>query len=819
MGELDRQFGNVSLTDRERDILRLLTNGLTDSEIAEAVIITIGTVKWYNRQIYNKLGVRNRTEAVAQGQRLGLLRSASRPASSSPLMPKHNLPAQVSSFIGRSRELAELKTTLLAARLVTLTGAPGTGKTRLALEAASALLEHYPDGVYFVSLASIQDVHLVAHTIAQALNVKETGSESIFAALKAALQNKHFLLVLDNFEHLLPAAPLISELLAAAPHLTVLVTSREVLRLSGEQNFSVEPLQVPDFEQEQSATALRSFEAIELFIQRASQALPTFALSDDNAPSVAMICVHLDGLPLAIELAAARIKFYAPQMLLLRLSSRLEGLGEGARDLPARQRTLRATLAWSYDLLTPDEQTLFARLGIFAGGFSAADAEAVCGDNLSADVVTLLESLLNKSLLQQTQSGKDHPRCTMLETMREYALEKLVERDEIERIRERHALYFLALAERASQEWDGPRTAEWLARLEIQHDNLRAALQWSVAANGSGQTSLRFVGCLAYFWLTRGYLGEGRAWLTDVLELKGSSAPTSARANALRSAGNLAYLQCDYPAAHAFYGEALDIDQRMGDQGGVAHTLIGLGDMETAIGAYDAAELKFQRAAQIMQQLGDVSGRATALDYLGWCALRSRGDYSQAAAWFEQALALCQQAGDMNGASLAYSGLGEIAVRQGELEQAMRLLEQSLRLRQELGQKWGIAATLGSLAWAAKCQGDFERSTTLLGESLLMRKDIGDPGGMAWCMEKLAEIAHIHKDDGRAARIYGAAAALRASVNSAIDPTDRPGHDRMTARIRVRLGDEVYAAVWEEGQTMPLETLIEYLALSSGEAQ
>ena len=819
MVELDRQFGSVSLTDRERDILRLLTNGLTDSEIAEAAILTVGTVKWYNRQIYNKLGVRNRTEAVAQGQRLGLLRSASRPASSSPPMPKHNLPARVSSFIGRTRELAELKTTLLAARLVTLTGAPGTGKTRLALEVASTLLEHFPDGVYFVSLASIQDVHLVAHTIALALNLKETGGAAIIAALKVTLHDKHFMLVLDNFEHLLPAAPLVSELLAAAPHLTVLVTSREILRLSGEQNFPVQPLQIPDLRQKESAIALRSFEAIELFIQRASQALPAFALSDDNAASVAMICVHLDGLPLAIELAAARIKFYAPQMLLLRLSSRLEGLGEGARDLPTRQRTLRATLAWSYDLLTPEEQSLFARLGIFAGGFSAADAEAVCGENLSADVVAPLESLLNKSLIRQLPNFMDESRFTMLETMREYALEKLVERDEIERILERHALYFLALAERASQDWDGPRTAEWLARLEIQHDNLRAALQWSVAADGSGQTSLRFVGSLAYFWLTRGYLSEGRAWLTDVLQLKGSSAPTSARANALRSAGNLAYLQCDYQAARENYEETLDIDKRMGDQGGVANTLIGLGDMETAIGAYEAAEVKFQQAARIMQQLGDVSGRATALDYLGWCALRSRGDYPQATAWFEQALALCEQAGDMNGASLAYSGLGEIAVRQGELEQATRLLEQSLRLRQELGQQWGIAATLGSLAWAAQCQGDFERATTLLVESLLMRKDIGDPGGMAWCLEKLAEIAHIHKDYGRAARIYGAAAALRAGVNSAIDPTDQPEHDRMIARIRTRLGDEVHAAVWEEGQRMSLESLIEYLAPSSREAQ
>ncbi len=694
MVEIDEQFGRVSLTVRERDILRLLTNGLTDNEIAEAVILTVGTVKWYNRQIYNKLGVRNRTEAITRAQRLGLLRSEPLPsASTPPSVPPHNLPAQITSFIGRSRELAELTASLQASRLVTLTGPPGTGKTRLALEVASALLEHFRNGVYFVSLASIQDANFVAHTIAQVLDVKESGSASIFAALKAALQDKQVLLVLDNFEHLLTAARLVSDLVATAPRLTVLVTSREILRLYGEQEFPVPPLQLPDLRQRASAAVLQSYEAIELFVQRAHAAQPAFAFSDDNAASVATICVHLDGLPLAIELAAARMKFYAPQTLLLRLSSRLEALGEGARDLPARQRTLRATLAWSYDLLTPEEQSLFARLGVFAGGFSAADAEAVCGDNRSVDVLAGVESLLNKSLLRQMPSITSEPRFMMLETMREYALEKLAASDEIERIRERHARSFLALAERASQEWNGHREAEWLARLENQHDNLRAALQWSLASDDRGQTSLRFVSSLGHFWLMRSYFSEGRGWITDALRLKGAGAPTQTRAHALWMAGQIAYLQCDYPTARAVYGEALAIYQQVGDQSGIATTLTGLGDMELAIGAYDTAEPMFQQAADIFQQLGDQRGVAWTLSLFAWCPLRSRGDYGQAAARLRQALALYQQAGDMSGTALAYSGLGEIAVRQGELKQAVHLLEQSLGLRRELGQKWGIAAT------------------------------------------------------------------------------------------------------------------------------
>ncbi len=813
MLEQDRQLGNVSLTDRERDILRLLTHGLTDREIAEAVILTVGTVKWYNRQIYNKLGVRNRTEAVAQGQRLDLLRTASRPASVSASTPTHNLPAQVSSFIGRSRELAELKASLLAARLVTLTGAPGTGKTRLALEVASALLEHYQDGVYFVSLASIHDASLVAHTIAQALGVNESGSESSFAALKTTLQAKRVLLVLDNFEHLLTVAPLVSDLLAAAPRLTVLVTSREVLRLYGEQEVPVPPLQLPDLKRKASAAALRSYEAIELFIQRAHAAQPTFALSDNNAASVALICVHLDGLPLAIELAAARIKFYAPQTLLLRLSSRLEALGEGGRDLPARQRTLRATLAWSYDLLTPVEQHLFARLGVFAGGFSAADAEAICNDTLSIDVLVMLESLLNKSLLRQMPSVSGEPRFTMLETMREYALVKLVERDEIQRIRERHALYFQALAEGASQEWNGSRQAEWPVRLEIQHDNLRAALLWSLTHDRSAQTSLELIANLARFWELRGYFSEGRAWLSKVLNLPDSSAHTKAHADAFFGVSLLIQRQGDHATAQQLCREALAIYQELGDKRAVSFTLVRLSEVTSGMGDYDSAAELSHRAYAIASEIGDQRAKANALCQIGFDCMRL-GNYETTQSVLKEALTLYQALDDKMGAALAHSGLGELAVRNGDLEMAMSSLHLSFRLREEFGDRWGIAAVLGTLAWAELTQKNFERAADMLKESIFIRKEIGEQGGIAWCLEKWAEIAHIHNDNGRATRIYGAAANLRASVNSAIDPTDQPEQDRIIARIRAQLGDEVFEALWAEGQSMSLEDLMAYLSVS-----
>lgn len=815
MVELDRQFGKVSLTDRERDILRLLTNGLTDSEIAEAFTLTVGTVKWYNRQIFNKLGVRNRTEAVTQAYRLGVVRSASQSSVPAPAsVPPNNLPAPITSFIGRSRELAELKASLLASRLVTLTGAPGTGKTRLALEVASALLEHYHDGVYFVSLASVQDTNLVVHTIAQVLDVEELGSTSIFATLKGTLRDKRVLLVLDNFEHLLTAAPLVSDLLAAVPRLTILVTSRELLRLYGEQNFPVPPLHLPDLKQSASAAALQSFEAIELFIQRAHAAQLTFALSNDNAAAVAAICVHLDGLPLAIELAAARIKFYAPQALLLRLSSRLEALSEGARDLPARQRTLRATLAWSYDLLTSEEQNLFVRLGVFAGGFSAADAEAVCVDNMSAGVAAGLESLFNKSLLRQMHSVLGEPCFMMLETMREYVLEKLGERGERSKIEKQHACYFIAKSAEAARAWSTLHEGVWLDWLEAQNGNVRATLEWSLTNDPSAHTSLELIANLALFWELRGYFSEGRAWLSKALNLPDSSAHTKAHADAFFGIALLIQRQGDPATALQLCREALAIYEKLGDKRGASFNLVRLSEVTSGMGDYASAMALSQRAYSVACESGDPRAKANALCQIGFDSVRL-GNYEQAQTVLKEAQTLFQAVDDRKGAALALSGLGELAVRKGDLDVAITSLQLSLRLREDFGDRWGIAAALGTLAWAELIQKNLKRATEMLKESILIRKEIGEQGGIAWCLEKLAEIAHIQKDDGRAALIFGAASARRASVHSAIDPTDQPERDRMIARIRTRLGDDVYEAVWAEGQAMLFDHLMEYLSLST----
>lgn len=793
------------LTDREREILRFLAQGLRDREIAEETFLTVGTVKWYNRQIYSKLGVRNRTQATARAEELDLLR---RPSDSSQAAPaskvNHNLPAPVTSFVGRHNEIAQLQAQLRGSRLVTLTGPPGTGKTRLALEVASVMLPDYPDGVFWVPLAPVSDPRLVLHSIAQHVGgMTESSHASLLDTVRNSLRDKSLLLILDNFEHVLSAAPLVSDLLAAAPHLTVLVTSRETLHLYGEHEFPINPLQLPARDHAASPDDLLAFEAIDLFVQRARAVEPDFTLDDANAASVAAICAHLDGLPLAIELAAARIRYYAPQNLLIRLASRLEALADGPRDRPARQRTLRATLAWSYALLDEGEKRLFARLAIFADGATHAAAQAVCRQGLEIDLLAGLESLLAKSLLQKKRTVTGEARLVMLETMREYALEKLTENGELDAIRALHAHYFKTLLERATHEFYGPNELDWLAILEAEHDNFRAALQWSLGADKSAQMSLSLVAHLARFWELKGYFSEARNWLAEALRLPGAGEPTRARADALYGVGENAYLQCDYVTSQALFEEALTIYQDLDNRRAIAKTLISIGEVATEIGDYDRAPALFERAYGIVRQLDDVSGNARALTQLGFGALRV-GDLPQAKQWLEEGLALYRRADDAVGEALALSGLGEIAIRNDAFVQATALLEQSLQIRQMIGQKWGIAATLGSLAWVALRQGQLARAIQTLNESLHIRIEIDDRGGIAWCIEKLAEIAQRRGESGQAVRLYGAAAAIRARINSVIDPVDEAAYVRRIKQLQDALPRDIYEAVWAEGQAMTI---------------
>ncbi len=725
--------------------------------------------------------------------------------------PPNNLPIQVTSLIGRESELVEIKRLLQTTHLLTLTGVAGSGKTRLALQVAAESINQFRDGVFFVALAPITEPSLVASTLAQALGVAESAGRSIHDSLKEYLQARHLLLVLDNFEQVISATPLLVELLAACRQLTLLVTSREGLRVRGEREYPVPPLALPNLTELPPLESVSQYPAIELFIQRAQAIKPDFHLTNETAPAVAEICYRLEGLPLAIELAAARIKLLPPRALLARLEHRLEVLTGGARDLPARQQTLRNAIAWSYDLLDENGQQFFRRLSVFVGGCTVDAAVAVAQDRGEGErgpdsVLDQLSSLLDKSLLREVEGANGEARFVMLELLREFGGEQLEASGEPEMIRHRHANFFLALAEASL---DGAEQVQSMNRLEQEHDNLRAALEWGRRAEGAGELCLRLASALGLFWEVRGYFSEGRQRLSAVLAMQAAQGRTAARAQLLARAAELAFRQSDYPATLALAGESLAICREVGDKRGIASALIKLGNAATEAGDYATAQRFLEEALTIWRELGDKHGTARALINLGWAALRP-GDYQLASARLEEALALSRELGDTRGIGFALSGLGEVAMRQGAYARATRLVEESLELRRQIGNKWGVGVSLGTLGWVALRERDWNRAVARLGESLDVRREIGDKSGSAWCLERLAEMAMAQGQAEKAVRVFGAATALRASIGSVMDPVDQPESASELAALRARLGEERFAAAWAEGRSLTMDQAIEY---------
>jgi predicted ATPase/class 3 adenylate cyclase len=743
------------------------------------------------------------------------LRSDFPPLQSQDAAP-NNLPIQLTSFIGRSKEIGEVKQLLSDGRLVTLTGPGGSGKTRLALQVASELIGNFHDGVFFVALAPISDSGLVPSTIAQALGITETPGRSILDSLKDYLQSKALLLLLDNFEQIIPAASLVAELLTACLKLKILVTSREALRISGEHTYLVPPLALPNLTQLPSLDSLSQYTSVELFIQRARAVKPNFTITNETAPAVAEICYRLDGLPLAIELAAARIKLLSPRAMLARLGNRLEFLTGGARDLPARQQTLRNAIAWSYDLLDENEQKLFRRLSIFVGGCTMDAVETVVEDQPdSLPVLDQLGSLLDKSLLREMEGMNEEPRFVMLETLREFGLEQLTTSGEQGTIQHRHANFFLALVEQAGASLESGEQVEWMDRLEQEHDNLRAALEWSKTAEDGGEICLRLAGALGYFWEMRGHFSEGRERISSILSMQIAQGRTAARAKLLARAAELAYRQSDYAATVAFAEESLAICRELGDQQGTASALIKLANAATEAGDYGTGSEYLEEALTIWRDLDDKHGTARALISLGWVALRS-GDYRLADERLEEALSLSRELEDTRSIGFELSGLGEVAMRQGDYARATRLMEESLELRRQLGNKWGIGVSLGMLGLVSMRQGDWNRAISQLGESLEIRQEIGDKGGSAWCLEHLAEVARAQGQAEKAVRLLSAAASLRISIGSVIDSADQAEYQNRRAALRAELGEERFAKMWEEGRTLTLEQAIAYALNGSG---
>jgi predicted ATPase/DNA-binding CsgD family transcriptional regulator len=762
--------------------------------------------------------------------------------------PAHNLPTQLSSFIGREREIEQVKHLLSGSRLVTLTGAGGCGKTRLALQVAIDLVDvpsrgssqRFKDGAWWVELASLTEASRVPQEVANTLTVREVPSQPLSETLANHLRVRRLLLILDNCEHLIMACAQLAEgLLQACPHLTILATSREPLGLAGEMVFHVPSLSTPpaQLQSPQVLQVLMQYEAVRLFVERAVAAQLSFKLTEQNAPAVAQICQRLDGIPLALELAAARVKVLKVEHIAARLDDRFNLLTTGNRTALPRHQTLRATIDWSYDLLPEDGRILFRRLSVFAGGFTMNAAERICSDEplTPRAVLDLLARLVDRSLVMVDQQHEEE-RYRMLETIRQYASEKLVESGEVVTIRNRHVDFFLQLAEEAAPQMEGSEQVTWLNRLEREHDNMRAALAWSRTAKDKAELGLRLAGALARFWNLRGYFREGREHLSAALSKPEASAGTAARPKALYEAGGLAFQQSDFPAAHSLLEQSVSMYRELGPAGrlGFAEALRFLGYTATEVGDYATAFPLMIEALGIMRELKDVSGIARALRQLGWYTLRT-GDSAQAAKYFEEALALFRQIGDKVEMSNAVSGLAEVMLRQGDSVRATALQEESLQLARELGDRWRVAASLGSSAWIALRQGDLKKAATLLGESLTLRRDIGDRGGIAWCLEKFAEVAIAHgqiessplryEHFRRAARLFGAAAARRAPIGSVMDLVDQPEYERQLAVVRAQLDAQAEPALglskgsgevrafemaWVEGQAMTLEQAIEY---------
>jgi predicted ATPase/DNA-binding XRE family transcriptional regulator len=783
------------------ELLRRLRGraGLTQEQLAECASLSVDAIGLLERGIRqhphsDTIARLAAALALAQDERAqfeAAAKSSAFPPASSDRRP---LPTPRTSFVGRSEEVAALMGLLRRphVRLLTLTGAGGVGKTRLALEAARRTQELFADGVVFVPLAALGDPALLPEAIAQVLDIRERAGCTMLQCLTHHLAARQLLLILDNFEHLLAAAPVVSQILATCPHLTLLVTSRAPLRLSGERQFAVRPLALPELGHVPPLAELAELPAVVLFCQHAQAIVPTFALTAANGATIVEICRRVDGLPLAIELAAAWIKLLPPRRLLERLDRRLPLLVGGPRDAPTRQQTLHATIAWSDDLLDTNAQAILRRLAVFVGGFTLPAAEALCGDRGPLDAIQALghpgspsgsvlhglAALVDASLLQPPSDGAawagpiTEPRYGMLETVREYARDSLHASGEAE-LRERyHAAYYLELAESLERRLWGPEQAAALAQLEDDHPNLRAALRWAID-HAEVAVAARLALALWRFWLVHSHLSEGRQWLEAVLALVEQGDATREIVSAadhaylLHVTGNLARVQADYTRTTALYEAGLAIRRSIGDTSGIAVSLHNLG-----VVAYE------------------------------------QGEYGRAVRLNQEALALVRELNDPHGIAITLHDLGDAMRGQGDLPGADGSYVESLALFRDLGHTWGIARVLIRLGDLARQQGSGERARTYFAESLTLSAQLADKVSVAANLEGLARLAHVRGRWERVARLFGAAADLRARIGAPLSPVEAAADDEIIATARTRLGEPAFIAAWQAGQRLTFEQAV-----------
>jgi predicted ATPase/DNA-binding SARP family transcriptional activator/DNA-binding CsgD family transcriptional regulator len=688
----------------------------------------------------------------------------------------HNLPAQRTSFVGREREMLEVKRALAMTRLLTLSGAGGSGKTRLALEVGRDLVGAYPDGVWMVELSPLTEGALVPQAVAKAVKVAEQPGRSLTESLVEALRQKKMLLVLDNCEHLIEsAARLADTLLASCPHLRVFATSRETLDVEGELVWRVDPLSVPDADPEAHRTPaaageLERYEAVRLFVERARLRSPHFELTEENAGAVAQICHGLEGMPLAVELAAARVWALSLKQILERLEDSLKLLRGDSRSAPQRQRTLRATLEWSYNLLSEGEQMLLRRLSVFTGGWTLEAAEETVGAREDAgeeDVLDLISKLVDKSLvIAEVRSGEVR-RYRLLEPVRQYAIERLEQSGEADDFRHRHAAFFLALAEEAEPELRGAQQQEWAERLETDHDNMRAALSWSLESES--ETALRLGGALARFWEIRSHHLEGSRWIEAALH-QSDHAEGSVRAKALSEAGTFAWHRGDYEQATVFHGEALELYRQVGDEGNAAFALLCLG-------------------VQDLEQ----------------------GEHERARPFFEEALKISRELGHKRNIVYALHNLAEVARHTGYYEQARTLGMEAVAVSQEMDDKWSEARNFVWLGIVTVYKGDdYEEAAGFLEEGFALLREVGDWEWVAYALDSFAGIAGAKGQGERAARLFGAAEALRKSIGAPLHGTDLPDYERSVAAARAEVDEAAWEAAFAQGMAMSAEEAAEY---------
>ena len=701
--------------------------------------------------------------------------------------PPNNLPQQITSFVGREKPLADVTALLGKTHLLTLTGSGGAGKTRLSLQVAADVLDTdtYPDGAWLVELAPLSDPALVPQAVAGVLGVREQTGQTIEQGLNGYLLDKRLLLLLDNCEHVLSVcARLTASLLRACPGMRVLATSREPLGIGGEQTYRVPSLTLPPPQEAAgiSSADLSTYEAVRLFTQRAQAVRADFAVNDANAPALAQLCFHLDGIPLALELAAARVRSLSVEDINARLDSRFRLLTGGDRSALPRQQTLRALVDWSYDLLTDSEKTLLARLSVFAGGWTLPACEAVCGFAPldEGDVLDILTSLVDKSLVVADEEATgSKTRYRLLETLRQYGAEKLAASGEVEVVRSGHLAYFARFAQEAQTHRAGPDQGLWLDRLEADHDNLRQALENAPASGVADSAGLRLAGLLWWFWYTRGYLSEGSDRLTRALaaQVSGDRVGQEARALALRGAGVFAMIQGAYQEAQDFLNESLQIFRGLGDKKEIAASLVNLGNIAYYQGDNDAAQSLYEEGLSLQREIGDEMASAGSLRNLGLVLLR-RGDTDAAQTLFEQSLAIMRGAGHTN----------------------------------------AIAGLLRDLGGVAQIRNDSKTAQNLFGESLAAFRALGDKGNVANLLATLASLFLQQSRFRVAALLWGADDGLRASIGMPLPPHEQGEYRAAIEATRAALGDGEYTAAWNEGRALTMDGATDFALAQQDDA-